>query len=166
MPANIEIYLEKIYPTTVPIQIAAEMWNDWFVSWMATLQPELPQAIGYEVSLRLTDDREIQSLNAQYRQQDKPTDVLSFAALEVETTALPDDYLNSEPLYLGDIIVSIDTARRQADERGHSLEWEIVWLVSHGFLHLLGWDHPDEESLTEMLLQQETLLQSIGLGEE
>jgi probable rRNA maturation factor len=163
MLLNIEVYLEDIYPLSTSIEITAETWNDWFESWMAILQPELPTAMGYEVGLRLTDDREIQSLNAQYRQQDKPTDVLSFAALEVETNALPEDYLASEPLYLGDIIISIDTAKRQAKEREHSLKWEIVWLASHGFLHLLGWDHPDEESLTEMLSQQETLLESIGL---
>jgi probable rRNA maturation factor len=163
MSAHIEVYLEDIYPRSTPIEITAETWNNWFESWMVILQPELPTAMGYEVGLRLTDDREIQSLNAQYRQQDKPTDVLSFAALEVDINALPEDYLASEPLYLGDIIISIDTAKLQAKERGHSLEWEIVWLASHGFLHLLGWDHPDEESLTEMLSQQETLLQSISL---
>lgn len=163
MSVPIEVYLEDIYPLSTPIEITVETWNDWFESWMVILQPELPTAMGYEVGLRLTDDREIQSLNAQYRQQDKPTDVLSFAALEVETNTLPEDYLASEPLYLGDIIISIDTAKRQAKEREHSLEWEIVWLASHGFLHLLGWDHLDEASLTEMLSQQETLLESIGL---
>jgi probable rRNA maturation factor len=72
--------------------------------------------------------------------------------------------LSSEPLYLGDIAISIDTAQRQAQQQGHSLKTELAWLAAHGFLHLLGWDHPDEESLTQMLDRQETLLQAIGLA--
>jgi probable rRNA maturation factor len=133
VPAHLEVYLEETHPTKIPLAITAENWNDWFGSWLKILQPELPQAIGYEIGLRLTDDKEIQSLNAQYRQQDKPTDVLSFAALEVDGALLLAEYLDSEPLYLGDIIISIDTARRQARERSHDLQWEIVWLASHTF---------------------------------
>jgi probable rRNA maturation factor len=110
------------------------------------------------LSLRLTDDKEIQTLNAQYRDRDCPTDVLSFAALETEVPEIPLELLTEEPLYLGDIIISIDTAERQAKERGHSLRWEVTWLAAHGFLHLLGWDHPDRESLNAMLDRQEKLL--------
>jgi probable rRNA maturation factor len=67
------------------------------------------------------------------------------------------------PLYLGDVVISVDTAHRQAQQQGHSLKTELAWLATHGLLHLLGWDHPDEESLMEMLNQQETLLQIVNL---
>jgi probable rRNA maturation factor len=64
----------------------------------------------------------------------------------------------AEPLELGDIVISVETAARQAPEHGHSLERELLFLASHGLLHLLGWDHPDEASLAAMLAQQEQLL--------
>jgi probable rRNA maturation factor len=64
---------------------------------------------------------------------------------------------------LGDIIVSIDTAARQAEQQEHSLTTELAWLTAHGLLHLLGWDHPDEESLMEMLKKQVILLHSVGI---
>jgi probable rRNA maturation factor len=122
-------------------------------------------AAGYEVSLRLTADPQMQGLNLQYRQLDRPTDVLAFAALEVDCPQL-EEMLSSQPLYLGDIVISIDTAQRQAQQQGHSLKTELAWLAAHGFLHLLGWDHQDEESLTQMLDRQETLLRAIGLAIE
>jgi probable rRNA maturation factor len=142
--------------------IAAETWETWFGVWLEKQAMDLPPAPGYEVSLRLTGDDEMQSLNSQYRQLDRSTDVLAFAALEVDCPQ-PDEMLSSQPLYLGDIVISIDTAQRQAQQQGHPLKTELAWLAAHGFLHLLGWDHPDEESLTQMLDRQETLLQGIGL---
>jgi probable rRNA maturation factor len=66
-------------------------------------------------------------------------------------------------LYLGDIVISVETAYRQAQQQGHSLQTELAWLATHGLLHLLGWDHPDEESLQGMLYQQETLLKLVNL---
>jgi probable rRNA maturation factor len=110
--------------------------------------------------LRLTNDAEIQSLNAQYRQKDQPTDVLAFAALEDELPLLPDQ---DEPLYLGDIVISVETALVQAAQQGHSLQVELAWLAAHALLHLLGWDHPDADSLLKMLHQQEILLQTVGM---
>ncbi|UKO96018.1 rRNA maturation RNase YbeY [Nostoc sp. UHCC 0870] len=142
-------------------QIAPETWENWFNCWLEILQPHLPPASSYEIGLRLTDDAEIQELNAQYRQQNKPTDVLSFAALEVDFPEVAE--MSLAPLYLGDIVVSVNTAQRQAQQQEHSLSTEFAWLVAHGLLHLLGWDHPDEESLMEMLKQQVILLGSIGI---
>lgn len=109
----------------------------------------------WELTIRLTDDAEIQQLNRQYRGQDRPTDVLSFA---IEPISVP---ISDEPLYLGDIVISVPTAQRQAQT--HSVLWEIVWLASHGFLHLLGWDHPDEESLEKMWNQQQMLMEAIDI---
>ncbi len=136
-------------------------WSAYFQTWI--IQPDLglPPATDYEITLRLTDDAEIQRLNAQYRQIDRPTDVLAFAALEDEMI-LP-SAMDAFPLYLGDIIISMETAQKQADVQGHSLEVELLWLASHGFLHLLGWDHPDDQSLTEMLARQDVLLGTINV---
>ena len=142
-------------------RITPETWSDWFHRWLETLHPYLPPAPSYEIGLRLTDDAEIQSLNAQYRHQDKPTDVLSFATLEVDFPQSPE--MMDGPLYLGDIVISVDTAQRQAQQQGHSLLTELAWLTSHGLLHLLGWDHPDEEQLMQMLQQQVILLNTISV---
>jgi probable rRNA maturation factor len=156
---QVELILQAVY---APNLIDEATWCRWFHDWLTTPGLELPPAKGYEVSLRLTDDEEIRVLNAQFRQTDRPTDVLSFAALEVDFPALASE-ISSEPLYLGDIIISVDTADRQAQENGHSLTRELAWLATHGLLHLLGWDHPDEPSLLKMLQQQETFLSRSSL---
>ena len=106
----------------------------------------------------ITGDRQIQLFNSQYRSQDRPTDVLAFAAIEANIP-LPQEI--DEPLYLGDIVISLDTAVKQAQK--HSLNVELAWLASHGLLHLIGWDHPDEASLAKMLAKQADLLALIGI---
>jgi probable rRNA maturation factor len=143
--------------------IAAIPWDDWLGKWLTQLLDLCPPAPAYELTLRLTRDLDIQALNRQFRHQDRPTDVLAFAALEVDLPmgSLPPAAL-AEPLYLGDVVISVEQAQRQAQERGHSLTYELAWLTAHGFLHLLGWDHPDEASLATMLAQQNTLLTQIG----
>jgi probable rRNA maturation factor len=150
-------------------------WTDWFGQWLVhswdTLPPALqhpnPQHPAYELTLRFTTDESIQDLNRQYRGQDKPTDVLSFATLdEMPTLGLSLSSLDlsiDEPLYLGDIVIAVPTAQRQAQQQGHTLAQELPWLAVHGFLHLLGWDHPDDDSLDRMLNQQLRLLQRVGL---
>ena len=150
--------------------IAPETWEIWFYHWLNLLQPTtiaighpLPSQIAYELSLRLTDDQEIQTLNRQYRHQDQPTDVLAFAALEVNYPTGWPDLATELPVCLGDIAISVETAARQADQQGHSLSTELAWLAAHGLLHLLGWDHPDDKSLLRMLNQQQVLLEAVGL---
>jgi probable rRNA maturation factor len=106
------------------------------------------------LGLRFTDDASIAALNSTWRQKTGPTDVLSFAALDDAGA-----WLDGPSVELGDIVVSLETARRQAQEQGHSLRRELRWLVSHGLLHLLGWDHPDDDSLAAMLALQERLLE-------
>jgi probable rRNA maturation factor len=162
---SIDLYCE-IYPEIADRHpISLEQWQEWFANWEPYLRSQLAIADGeYELTLAITDDLTIQQLNLQYRQQDRPTDVLSFAALESDVPEIPDDdaeYL--EPTCLGDIIISQTTAIRQAEERGHSLTYELAWLAAHGLLHLLGWDHPDEDSLEAMLKQQDLMLQLISL---
>ena len=105
------------------------------------------------LGLRFTDDSTITTLNSTWRQRNQTTDVLSFAALDDSG-----DWMEGPSIELGDIVISLETARRQAQEQGHSLQQELRWLVSHGLLHLLGWDHPDDDSLAAMLALQERLL--------
>jgi probable rRNA maturation factor len=154
--------VDAIAPAALP---SDDEWQQWFTTWLNALQVNDSPIGLYEVGLQLTDDAAIQQLNATYRHQDKPTDVLAFAALENDSPPVQ-DLLQTEPLYLGDIIISLETAQRQALEQGHSLRREVVWLSVHGFLHLLGWDHPDDESLVKMLDKQADLLALIGLIDE
>ncbi len=150
-------------PVLTLADVADDLWESWFTQWLGYLQPTLSPIHHYELSLCLTDDAGIRALNSDYRQQDQPTDVLSFAALE-SLQALPPEALEEIPLSLGDIIISVETAQRQAAERSHDPTTELAWLATHGLLHLLGWDHPDEASLSRMLHQQHALLQTVGLS--
>jgi probable rRNA maturation factor len=156
---NLELIVQDLYQPSV---VTETTWVHWFKDWLLTPGLELPIAETYELSLRLTTDAEIQALNAQFRHKDQPTDVLSFAAMEVDFPEIEPDAIESS-LYLGDIIISVDTASRQSAEHGYSLTKELAWLASHGLLHLLGWDHPDEPSLDIMLDLQETFLARSGL---
>ncbi|MCT0224223.1 rRNA maturation RNase YbeY [Synechococcus sp. CS-1328] len=145
-----------------------EPWSEHLERWLAELRPELPdtlQATAYSLGLSLCSDAEIAELNASWRQKDGATDVLAFAAQEIaEGEQLPEVPLPAgmelEALELGDIVISLETAARQAGEVGHTLEHELLFLASHGLLHLLGWDHPDEVSLAAMLARQERLIRT------
>ena len=165
MGLAVEIIIQDHYfsPETGVATITSDQWTGWLEKWLEIMPEELPEAIAYELSLRLTNDQEIQQLNHQYRQKDQPTDVLAFAALEGDYPLMAAE-MAAEPIYLGDVVISVDTAQRQAIDRGHSLELELAWLAAHGLLHLLGWDHPDDESLGIMLKKQEVLLQSVDLS--
>ncbi|MDO8445336.1 MAG: rRNA maturation RNase YbeY [Deltaproteobacteria bacterium] len=87
-----------------------------------------------ELSILFMDDEDIRELNREYRKKNRPTDVLSFPMREGEFGDL-------NPDLLGDVVISLDTAKRQAEERGETLEEEITLLLIHGILHLLGFDH-------------------------
>lgn len=138
-------------------KLSETTWQAYFQVWLELLAPAISPTQAYELSLRLTNDAEIQTLNQQYRHKDQPTDVLAFAALEVDAPAPVEVF----PTYLGDIVISVDTARRQSQERQHSLQQELMWLATHGLLHLLGWDHPDEASLEQMLQEQDRLMAAV-----
>lgn len=150
------VYVQQYYSDEFLPKV--NLWEEWFQQWLNALKTELPKAEEYELTLCLSDDQQVQALNAQYRHKNQPTDVLAFATLE---TPFPEQQMvfgTQEPLYLGDIIISVETAQKQARKHQHSLTQELSWLAVHGLLHLLGWDHPDEESLNKMLAHQETLL--------
>ena len=158
-----DVFRVNSQPREALHNITAETWEKWFQSWARSLIDYLPKASSYELTLRLTDDAEIQQLNAQYRHKNQPTDVLAFATLESDFPFIADEEKSSEPLYLGDIVISVETAQEQTAKHNQLLGRELPWLAVHGFLHILGWDHPDEPSLEKMLQQQETLLKKVGL---
>lgn len=126
-----------------------------------TVQQENP-SLDPEVSILLVDDPAIQELNCEYRGIDRPTDVLSFA-MEEETEDSPPFISFEEDNILGDIVISLETARRQAEEYNHSLERELGFLTVHGVLHLLGYDHCTKEEETKMRAKEEAVLGVLGL---
>jgi probable rRNA maturation factor len=111
-----------------------------------------------EVSLLLIDNKEIKHLNNEYRNVNEATDVLSFPMYDDLEEALDEDYL-----YLGDIVISGERAVEQAKDFGHSVEREIGYLTVHSVLHLLGYDHMDEEEKKVMREREEKILEKINL---
>lgn len=108
-----------------------------------------------EVSVLLCSDWQMQELNRQYRGKDAPTDVLSFSQDAVERSP-------EGRVLLGDVVVSLDTADKQARERGHDLETECVLLALHGTLHLLGYDDETDEHAQLMLDKADEIARSLG----
>jgi probable rRNA maturation factor len=115
-----------------------------------------------EISVTFVTNEEIQELNRTYRDKDQPTDVLSFPMYEADEVEI-EVYDETEPLLLGDIVISIPRAKEQAVDFGHSFERELGFLLVHGFLHLLGYDHHDEQAEKTMFAKQEDILAKHGL---
>ena len=109
-----------------------------------------------ELSVSLTDDREIRSINLKHRGIDGPTDVLSFPMLagEIETR----DENDGPPVSLGDIVISMETVARQANDRGNSSLERFCECFVHGIMHLLGWKHGDEEDRDRMEHEEDRLV--------
>jgi len=115
-----------------------------------------------ELSVTFVDNARIQEINKEYRNKDQATDVISFAMEELgegETELIGADM----PRVLGDIIISIDRAKEQAEEYGHSYMRELGFLAVHGFLHLLGYDHLTKEEEEVMFTLQKEILDEFGL---
>jgi probable rRNA maturation factor len=167
----------------------SERWHQLFSLWLADLADELPERLraqAYCVGLGLVDDGAIADLNSDWREKDGPTDVLAFAAQDETEDGLAfpmpsgpanadgededrdeeddEDSWEEPGLELGDIVISLETAARQAGEHGNDLPRELLFLASHGLLHLLGWDHPDETQLAAMLERQDRLIHAAQLA--
>ncbi|PWI24111.1 rRNA maturation RNase YbeY [Kurthia zopfii] len=120
---------------------------------------------GTELSITFVTNEAIHEINKEYRQKDAPTDVISFALEELgegETAIIAEGM----PRILGDVIISIDRTREQAEEFGHSFERELGFLAIHGFLHVLGYDHMNEEDEKVMFGKQDEILESFGLSRD
>lgn len=114
-----------------------------------------------EISLSFISDRRIQSLNRIYRGKDQPTDVLAFSLANSKQVKVKKKGDRPPPLFLGDVVISVPTARRQARERRHSLRREIAWLMIHGILHLLGYDHEKAADARRMRRKERVLLRQL-----
>lgn len=115
-----------------------------------------------EISILLVDNSYIKELNFIYRNQNRPTDVLSFAMNELAEDE--PDYESLEDVnILGDIVVSLEKAVEQSEEYGHSISRELGYLVAHGMLHLIGYDHETEEETRGMRNLEEKIMQSVKL---
>ena len=120
-----------------------------------------------EVNILLTDDEGIHAINKAMRQVDRPTDVLSFPMFDLAPGEHPDEY-DADPetgrVPLGDMCISVERAKAQAEEFGHSFEREICYLSVHSVLHLLGYDHMDEgEMKRQMRGREETIMAELKL---
>src|SRR5258708_16541062 len=116
-----------------------------------------------EVSIVLTDDQTIQRMNRDYRSQDKPTDVLSFSQRETLGGEPEIPRFERSEETLGDVVISIDTAERQALEHGIELEDELAMLAVHGILHLLGYEDETEGGAEIMQLKECEALNTVGI---
>lgn len=115
-----------------------------------------------ELSIILVDNDYIQELNLTYRKIDAPTDVLSFPMNELGDEE-PDFVIEEEINLLGDIAISLQQAEKQRLEYGHSFERELAFLLIHGILHLVGYDHQNDEEEQIMQQMQNKILQALGL---
>lgn len=113
-----------------------------------------------EVSLTLVDDEQIHEINREYRDVDRPTDVISFALEEGEEPAVIG---GPAEMLLGEIVISMETATRQAAEYGHTLAREVAFLALHGMLHLLRYDHMTPTDEKRMFDKQREILTALGV---
>lgn len=118
---------------------------------------------GSELSVTFVSNERIQEINREYREKDRPTDVISFALEEMGEGEL-EIVGDGIPRILGDIIISIPKAREQAEEYNHSFMRELGFLAVHGLLHLLGYDHMNEHDEKQMFDRQKEILDGYGLG--
>lgn len=125
-----------------------------------------------EISLLLTDNEEIKEINKEYRNIDSATDVLSFPTIEYQTPGdfsdleeAEEEYFHPETgeLILGDIVISVERAIEQSEEFGHSILRELAFLTAHSMLHLMGYDHMEEEERSIMEAKQEEILQRLEI---
>lgn len=124
-----------------------------------------------QVELLLTNNDEIQRINNEFRGIDRPTDVLSFPMIEYESPAdfssLEEDDSNFDPetgeLILGNIVISKEKVLAQAEEYGHSVKREFAFLIAHSMLHLLGYDHMEEDERLVMEEKQRSILENLGI---
>ena len=138
------------------IEGSIETWKEAFglVEETAIQALEILGKPDHELSIVLTDDAHIRVLNRDFRGKDVPTDVLSFGQMEGEP------FVSPVPI-LGDLVISMETASRQATERGHPMDAELRILLVHGLMHLLGHDHLDASERAEMAAAEDELLAAL-----
>lgn len=152
-------------PPTADVLVAADCWQAQTDAeevvqraiTAATAFVELPSE-ETEVAVMLADDARVRELNKEWRGQDKATNVLSFPAAQ-PPGATP------QPLMLGDIAIAFETTRREAETEGKPFQDHLSHLAIHGFLHLLGYDHLDDDEAEEMESLEREILASLGIAD-
>ena len=165
-PFSVQDLESSVNSETLGLLKHSSQWNIEISSWIRFIQvnkelkcPEIVRdASQLSLGLELTNDQKILDLNYAWLGKSKSTDVLSFPIIDETFFGV-----SNECIELGDIVISVPTAIRQAKDNNADLFRELRWLATHGLLHLLGWDHGDEESLNKMLLIQEQLLDIRGI---
>jgi probable rRNA maturation factor len=114
-----------------------------------------------EIAILLTTDAKLQSLNMQFRGVDKPTNVLSFAAFNINRPQL----IECQPLFLGDIAIAAETVKREAHEQNKTVRDHLSHMIIHGTLHLLGYDHEYEEEAQEMETLERKILATLNIAD-
>ena len=140
-------------------------WEKVFLCWIKIILDEknnaFPNCIfnknSFSLGLKITNDKEISSINQEWMNKTGPTDVLSFPIIS-DIDYMKDLFF----LELGDLFISLEMAFKQSLEFKHSIKREMLWLASHGFLHLLGWEHKDDDELDSMLNFQEYLISKLN----
>ncbi|TYS59229.1 rRNA maturation RNase YbeY [Sutcliffiella horikoshii] len=143
-------------------KLTDEQWEDIKNLLIFAVEKESVKA-GAELSVTFVDNDRIQEINREYRDKDRPTDVISFAMEELGEGEIEIHYEEEAPRMLGDIIISIPKAEEQAEEYGHSVKRELGFLALHGLLHLLGYDHENETDEKIMFDKQKEILDAYGL---
>lgn len=155
------VFLHCNEPAWVEVE-PLESWKERLQTYVASTF----QATGWShpsgVDLTLTNDGEIQQINAQYRQKDQPTNVLSFPLLEFDAPVLSTSP-SFEYSLLGDVVLSFETVQREAKKMGLPLQHHVAHLVIHGVLHLLGYDHETDEEASLMQAKEIEILSQFDM---
>tara|TARA_B100001029_G_C14824297_1_gene319432 strand:+ start:30 stop:572 length:543 start_codon:yes stop_codon:yes gene_type:complete len=139
----------------------SSFWEKAFLCWIKIIIEEkdssfpicISEKKNFSLSLQIINNKEIAAINQKWMQKNGPTDVLSFPIISNNESSKDLPFLE-----LGDLFISLEMAFKQSLEYNHSIKREMLWLASHGFLHLLGWEHNDDSELDNMLNFQEYLI--------
>ena len=161
---NFSNFSDFIINNTDNIIFKSGFWQEVLLRWIKIILDEkytsFPKFIFekkiFSLSLEITNDNEISSINQKWMNRSGPTDVLSFPIITDKDTAKDLNFVE-----LGDFFISLEMACKQSLKFNHSIKEEMLWLASHGFLHLLGWEHNDDNELDNMLNFQEYLISKL-----
>ena len=156
-------FSNQLKDTQTKLIFESNFWEKVFLSWIKIILKKddykLPNFIfekkSFSLGLEIISNHEIAFMNQKWMQKKGPTDVLSFPIISDESL------YNLDHIELGDIFISLEIALEQSYEYKHSIYKEMLWLASHGFLHLLGWEHNNDHDLENMLNFQEYLIKKL-----
>jgi len=148
----------QIDPAVLP-DLPSDLSLEWFERFIGRVLERLNQPAGIETGVLVTSDAQIRELNNRFRGVDAATDVLAFSQRGEEGFVTPPDAAS----HLGDVVISLPTAKRQAADSGHPLHAEIALLIVHGLLHLVGYDHATADEEAVMWWLQDDILRDLGI---